>query len=252
MKPMNIVAYGGGTNSTALLIECVNRRIPIELILFADTGGEKPHTYKHLKTFSKWCKANGLPEITTVQQVNQYGTAITLEQICLNKHVLPSLAYGFKTCSQKHKRHPQDKFVNNWPPAKAAWKAGEKVTKLIGFDYGEERRATMTEDKKYLYRYPLIEWEMGREDCIQTIIDAGLPVPGKSSCFFCPASRLDEIKHLKETYPDLWQRALEMEANAELTSVKGLGRRFNWAKIAETRLDDIPLPPEMECGCYDG
>lgn len=38
-----ISSYGGGTNSTALLIECVKRGIRIDMILFADTGGEKPH-----------------------------------------------------------------------------------------------------------------------------------------------------------------------------------------------------------------
>lgn len=249
---MIVIAYGGGTNSTALLIECAKRNIPVALTLFADTGGEKPHTYKYLKMFSKWCVQHGLPEITTVQQVNQHGTYITLEQLCLNKHMLPSLAYGFKTCSQKHKRHPQDKFLNNHPQTKAVWKTGAKVIKMLGYDAGEERRAQMTEDNKYIYKYPLIEWDMGREECIDTIVDAGLDVPGKSACFFCPASRLDEIKALKEFYPELYQRALEMEANADLKSVKGLGRRFNWAEIEKTRLDDIPLPPELECGCYDG
>ena len=134
---MIIVSYGGGTNSTAMLIECVKREIKIDLILFADTGGEKPHTYEYLKMFRKWCIEHGLPKIITVQQVNQYGTAITLEQLCLNKHMLPSLAYGFKTCSQKHKIAPQDKYMNNWRPAKDEWNAGEKITKFIGYDADE-------------------------------------------------------------------------------------------------------------------
>ena len=40
-----VVAYGLGVNSTALLVEFVKRDIRPDLILFADTGGEKPETY---------------------------------------------------------------------------------------------------------------------------------------------------------------------------------------------------------------
>ena len=37
---INIVSYGGGANSTALLVGLHQHRIPVDLILFADTGGE--------------------------------------------------------------------------------------------------------------------------------------------------------------------------------------------------------------------
>ena len=39
-----IVSYGGGTNSTAMLIAMVLKGIKPDLILFADTGGELPET----------------------------------------------------------------------------------------------------------------------------------------------------------------------------------------------------------------
>jgi 3'-phosphoadenosine 5'-phosphosulfate sulfotransferase (PAPS reductase)/FAD synthetase len=45
---MNIVGYGGGTNSTAMLIGLYHKGIPVDLILFSDTGGEQPHTYEYL------------------------------------------------------------------------------------------------------------------------------------------------------------------------------------------------------------
>lgn len=35
---MNIVSFGGGTNSTAMIIGMYLHKIPIDLILFADTG----------------------------------------------------------------------------------------------------------------------------------------------------------------------------------------------------------------------
>ena len=46
---MNVVGYGGGTDSTAMLIGLWKHHIPVDLILFADPGGEQPHTYVYLE-----------------------------------------------------------------------------------------------------------------------------------------------------------------------------------------------------------
>lgn len=57
-------------------------------------------------------------------------------------------------------------------------------------------------------------------------------------------------------YPDLAARAVAMEKNAELTTVKGLGRNFAWGDLyaaddAQAKLfPDSPI--EIDCGCYDG
>ena len=116
---MNIVSFGGGTNSTAMIIGMYQHKIPIDLILFADTGGEQPHTYAFIETFNRWLVERGLPEITIVQYYNKYGDRLTLEQECINSGTLPSTAYGFKRCSLKHKIGTQDKYCNNYPPCKA-------------------------------------------------------------------------------------------------------------------------------------
>lgn len=250
---INIVSYGGGTNSTALLIECAKRGVAVDLIIFADTGGEKPHTYKYRSEFSKWCVEHGLPSITTVQTQNQHGTSITLEQICLNSKSLPSIAYGFKSCSEKHKIRPVNKFLNNWEPAKIAWSIGEKVTKFIGFDLDESHRIKDYSDNKYNIKFPLVDWGMGRDECIASIKGAGLQQPGKSACFFCPSNRVSEIQEMAAQYPNLMDRAIAMEKNADLTTVKGLGRQFAWSDVLKQEdAFGYESAIELGCGCYDG
>ena len=85
-------------------------------------------------------------------------------------------------------------------------------------------------DPKYSKWYPLMEWGWHREDCIRAIEAAGLPQPGKSSCFFCPSMKEHEIINLREQYPDLFRRACALEDNAQpnLKTVQGLGRNFSW------------------------
>ena len=110
---INIVSYGGGANSTALLVGLHQHRIPVDLILFADTGGEHPHTYAYLDIMDRWLKDHGMPEITRVYKTTKDGRRLTLEDECLKSGTLPSIAYGFKRCSLKHKIGPQEKFCNN-------------------------------------------------------------------------------------------------------------------------------------------
>ena len=107
-----VVAFGGGVNSTAMLVEMHKRGIKPDLILFADTGGERPETYAAVEAVSAWCAAHGMPAIGTVKKTYQ-GEPETLEANCLRMNMLPSIAYGFKSCSMKFKTDPQDKYCNN-------------------------------------------------------------------------------------------------------------------------------------------
>ena len=233
---MNIVSFGGGTNSAALLIGLYKHKIPIDLITFADTGAEHPHTYQFIRQMDKWLSEHGMPQITIVQNVDRYGNRLSLETECLRSHTLPSIAYGYKRCSQKHKIAPQEKFCNHYAPCREVWQRREKVNRYIGYDAGEAKRYERSRkhneaDKKYNNRYPLIEeWGWNRDDCIREIKAARLPQPGKSSCFFCPSMKKQEILSLKENYPDLFDRAVALEENAlpYLKTVKGLGRSYSW------------------------
>lgn len=252
-----VVAYGAGTNSTALLVGLHERGERPDLILFADTGGERPETYAYLDVMDTWLASVGFPLLGRVRYTMKDGTMETLEERSLRTRSLPSIAYGYKACSEKFKRRPQDKFVNNWAPAKAAWADGRKCIKLIGYDADEERRVNNApkEDAKYVYRYPLFDWDWDRNDCLDAIARAGLPLPGKSACFFCPSSKKAEVLDLQRRHPDLFERACAMETNAELDTVKGLGRRWAWHTLpaldpSEARL--LQDPDSVPCGCFDG
>ena len=271
-----VVAYGLGVNSTAMLVEFANRGIMPDLILFADTGGEKPETYAYLPVIQQYLKEVNFPEVITVQYQPKTAPYHTLEEQCLQTGTLPSLAYGGKSCSLKYKRSCQDKFIlSRFPPDEAiangrrvvraiGFDASEKrrtyagVVKAIGLDVGENHRLTWARSPKkdnqkqsreawldehfFSYWYPLMEWGMDRAACEQVIRDAGLPVPMKSACFFCPASKKHEIIWLREHHPELMERALAIETNAlpNLTSVAGLGRSFNWGEFLAD-IDDMPL-----------
>lgn len=141
------------------------------------------------------------------------------------------------------------------------WEEGGTVTKIVGFDAGESWRAKDYSSKRYVVRYPLIEWGWDREECVAAIERAGITVPRKSSCWFCPEMEEWEILDLQDEHPELLERALAMERNnSKLVNIKGLGRTVTWQQVVDFHRDQMPMPgmtlmprkSRVPCTCYDG
>lgn len=245
-----VVSFGGGTNSAAMLIEMAGRRVVPDLILFADTGGETPQTYKFVSDFSTWLTEHGMPPIVIVKDGRK-----TLEAEVREAHTLPSLVFGFRSCSDKYKVRPQNRYLAQWKPALDSWAAGGKVVKLVGFDVNETHRIKDYDDAKFVVEYPLARWGWDRMWCAQVVKRNGFE-PGKSACFYCPASRKSDVLKLAKENPRLFERAVAMERNATAaTTVKGLGRHWSWEQLVRADEAQMRLLEDSEdlmpCGCFD-
>lgn len=250
-----IVNCGGGLDSMAILVEFARTGVRPDLVIFANTGGEKPETMRYIQsTIRRFLAHVGFPKLTVVRyepkKFKNFPPYHDLETNCLSNGTLPSLAFGFKSCSIKWKAAAIDAWVNQWALAQECWKAGKRVVKVIGYDASpaDIRRRNHVgdlEDPKYQYRYPLIEWEWTRNRCITEVVNAGLPgwdpayleaakeaetvddmlkvrrklrwiqrggIPMKSSCFFCPAMQKWEVALLGENE---LARIVMMEARAK-------------------------------------
>lgn len=247
-----IVNYGGGVDSTALLVHLVSVGLRPDLILFADTGDEKPETYAYLEFFDGWLQTKGFPGITRVAYTPVSAPYTTLEGNCLSNETLPSISFRKKNCTLKFKAAVMDAFLlgisrgpnqkKGWAPALEALERGVKPVKLIGYDNGPLdscRAVDVEEDRYFRYRYPLRQIKWSREDCITAIRKAGLPVPVKSACFYCASTKDWELYWMAAEHPDLIERGLKIEDVARegkhgLGNVKGLrGQKESWREWCE-------------------
>lgn len=248
-KTTTIVSYGAGVDSTAMLIGLKQKGISVDWIMFSDTGGERPETYAYIQYFNIWLRKNGFPEITVVRYRTKEGVELTLEQDVINNQTLPAIAFGWKTCSQKFKVAPVDKFLKTY-----VIQGDVKPIKFVGFEAGEERRMKPDPNGIYENKYPLITWGWSRNKCKEVIEAEGLCLPPKSSCFFCPNMKKHEILALPD---DLKQRAINIEENAsKVAELKGLGRRFSWTDLINADKSQLDLFEESDyfqepCECID-
>lgn len=247
------VCCGVGVDSVAMLVCMHLLGIRPDLITFADTGDEKPETYLYVPILQQWLRDVGFPQLQVCRYVPKRADYRTLFWNCIINETLPSLAFGWKSCSLKWKRDAQEPLRRRLPLFIQEWSEGKKIQKCIGFDATEKRRTFAAGGAKdmdlYDMHYPLQEWGFTREDCKRIIADAGLPVPLKSACWYCPASKKHEIEWLAENHPDLFELAKLMEEvyrkgkhyRGEDASTVGLGRKFSWS--------DLPIATNDCAGC---
>ena len=197
-----MISFGCGVNSVAMAIYLIDKgwKGPI---VFADTGGEHPETYCYLKYFEReYLQPRGLsvtqispathPELYSRERIRE---EITLERYCLSHHCIPLMAVRW--CSVKFKREPLQRWAE----------ANNIGTQLIGIAVDEPRRIREG-------NYPLVYAGITRKGCIEIIAKAGLEIPRKSGCFFCPNQRISQWRELYFDHPELYNRASALEEMA--------------------------------------
>ncbi|WP_449469983.1 hypothetical protein [Sphingobium chungangianum] len=96
-----IAAWGAGVDSTAMIIELVERGEPIDMVLFADSGSEKIDTYAFIPVFRLWMDRHDIAsEIVRYEPRNLKHWLLydSLGTNMLTNATLPSKAFGRRSC----------------------------------------------------------------------------------------------------------------------------------------------------------
>lgn len=75
-----------------------------------------------------------------------------------------------------------------------------------------ERMRTDSDESVQRLEYPLIDLRLTRDACAALIAREGLPVPPKSSCYFCPFHRPSVWVQMRQEQPELFEKAADLEA----------------------------------------
>lgn len=251
-----VISYGGGVDSTAMILALLDMGVIPNLIIFADTSAEKPETYSYIRYFSDWLMEHYGIRITICRYQPTTAPYDDLPGELEHNGTLPGAALGPASCSIKWK---QDAILHwmkgvpargrrpasaGWKPALDAWAAGEKIWKLIGLDAGskDRKRSHHIGDDRHNNVYLLRELGMDRLDSANLILSHGLRLPIKSACWHCNANKPEELRYIHHHHPELFRRALRIETNAlpKLKSSEGFwrhtrisdGRPGNWKQWA--------------------
>ena len=212
------VSLSGGKDSTAMLLLMIERGMPIDAVLYADTGMEFPEMYGHLQKLDDHLYRERGLHITTLRHSKSFAWMMFEEP----KQKL--------SCLANRQRLGIPPYGNGWPGIKVRWCTGQLKTHLLTKEVNrikQHRNALqyvgIAADESQRCRgeqYPLVDWGITEAQALQICYDRGFDFGGlyeiyhRASCWCCPFQRIDELRKLRLHHPELWSRLLEMDERA--------------------------------------
>lgn len=235
-------SFGGGVQSMAALVLAVQGKIDYQTFLFSNVGddSEYPRTIDYLHAIAiPYAKANGI-RLEILKKVRRDGTEETLWQSLMraDKSIdipvrMSNGAPGNRSCTADYKIRVISKWMKQHGATKEA--PGEVG---IGISLDEFQRMKDSQIPYIRNEYPLIDLRIDRQDCKNLILAAGLPVPPKSSCFFCPFHTIRAWQDLYDKEPELFQRSVELERTLN-DRRRSLGKDEVWLTSKNRPLDEV-------------
>lgn len=240
---ISAMSYGGGVQSTAMLVLSAQGSIDYRLALFANVGhdSENPDTITYLEAFAKpYAAAHGI-ELVELQRVTRDGRPETImgriqnanRSIGIPVRMNGSGAPATRQCTQDFKIKVIAKELK-----RRGATADDPATVALGISMDEfHRMRTDSGIPHERLAYPLIDLNLTRQDCMNVIERAGLPVPPKSSCWFCPFHTQAAWKDMARNEPDLFARSVDLERTINDRRAD-LGKDHVWLSSALRPLDE--------------
>lgn len=229
---LTVISYGGGVQSTAMLVLAAQGKLgyDVDATLFANVGddSEHPATLDYVRDVATpWAAERGIT-VHELKRIKRDGTVETLmgrlmregsRSLPIPVRMPDTGAPGTRSCTKDFKIT----VVGKWLKANGANK-DNPATVCIGISTDEIARLSNKRIEPYERPvYPLIDLGLDRSACQRVIAKAGLPVPGKSSCFFCPFHRPPMWSEMRRDEPELFFKAADLEATL-IARRKELGR----------------------------
>jgi hypothetical protein len=263
---LRTISYGGGVQSTALLVLAAQGRIDFRTFLMANVGhdSESAGTIVYLEEYAKpYAAEHGIELVVLDRVMVRSGETRTLFGE-LTKPGSKSLkipvrmsngAPGTRSCTADYKIQVIARELKRRGATK-----DNKAVIGIGISLDEIQRANNRRcDPHEDIVYPLLDLGLRRSDCARIIRDAGLPVPPKSACWFCPFHRPETWHDMRRDDPPTFEKACQLE---ELLNHRrdDLGKdhvyltRFNkpLRQAIPDGVDLLPMFDEADGNCDSG
>jgi 3'-phosphoadenosine 5'-phosphosulfate sulfotransferase (PAPS reductase)/FAD synthetase len=255
------MSFGGGVQSTAMLVLAVTGRIEnCTLGLFANVGdnAENPTTLDYVHDVAAPYAAEHGIELLELHRGGKhpdlYDRLTEPGSRFLGIPVrMASGAPGNRSCTHDYKMV----VIGRELKARGA-SVDNPADVLVGISTDEIQRANKRRAEPFeRMQYPLLDLGLSRLDCSRIITDAGLPVPPKSSCWFCPFHSVANWTTMRTDDPAMFERAAQLEETltarrAELgKDAVFLSSRTIPLRRAIADLDALPFE-DVDPGCDSG
>jgi len=246
---MKIISLGMGVQSTALyLMSSLGYIERADYAIYADLKSEKPTTDNLVKYLLDWQKYNDGIEIL-IEDADIYADVINGVNSDGKPFVtipafLESGGMVQRQCTGEYKIKTVKNKIRELHGLK--YKQRMKPTELwLGISTDEIERAKVSQMYNVEYKYPLIDKQISRADCITFLEERSFHNVDKSSCVFCPYQQNKQFREIKEKYPEQWSKIVEVDKAIRDKSRKGKEDRLYLHRSLKP-IDEVYLQENQE------
>ena len=238
MDRYHVASFSGGKDSTAMVLLLLEKKYPLDEVLFCDTTVEFPAMYRHIDRIRPIIEGHGV-KFTTLRGKKSFEEYM-LRHVYTSRKGVTKQGYtwpdmGARWCTRALKIRPIDNYLKTLP---------KNTLQYIGLASDESARLQRKNNQNQNHRHPLVVWGMTEADCLDYCYMRGYDWEGlydhfaRASCFLCPFQRLDALRALRRHYPDLWSYMLDIDSKSERQfraeySIKDLDTRFYVEELRE-------------------
>lgn len=246
---LRVISLGAGVQSTTMALMAAAGEIgPMpDCAIFADTGWEPKSVYDHL---DKLAKALPFP-VYIVQHGNLRSDLLassnsTGQRFAAVPWFTENGGMGRRQCTAEYKLLPIRRKLREllgYAPRKRIPRGSVEV--WIGISTDEIQRMKDARDIWQINRFPLIDANVSRRDCISWMAKTGWEAP-KSACIGCPYHSNAMWRDMKDNDPDSWADAVEMDK-----AIRHSGTNMRFAQFMHRSLkplDQVDLSTPAEKG----
>lgn len=224
MSNLKTISYGGGVQSTAMIVLAATRNKDFERImggrvaygLFCNVGddSEHPATLDYVRNVAQPWAADRCVEVVELapRRLSLLSHMLDHDDPLTLREPIPIRGVNGKPLSRSCTADWKIKRLGAWLKDQGCGLDKPAATVAIGISVDEIERAGRGRDEKWERRvYPLLHMGLNRRDCMDVIASAGLQVPPKSSCWFCPYHKPSTWAEMGRDEPELFARAQQLE-----------------------------------------
>lgn len=218
----HIASVSFGKDSLAMLLMLLEKGMPLDEVVFYDTGMEFQAIYDIRDQIKPLLRERGIA-YTEMQPAAPFTYTMFDKPVNVGK---PTFHHGYSWCGGVCRWGTTEKLksLDKWAESKKAYV-------YVGIAADESKR--LAKERKSYKLFPLADWGMTEQQCLEYCYKHGYfwrecgvrlyDILDRVSCWCCANKNLKELRNIHSRLPAYWDRLKDMQSQLE-RPMKGPGK----------------------------
>lgn len=235
----NVISFSGGKDSTAMLVKMIEDGEDIADIVYFNGGWDFPQMHEHLEKVEEYIGR----KITHLRPMKSFTQMAVSHKVRARDGTVKRCGYGWPGQLRRWCTRIKQTVLETHTKS-LAYRNPLPIVQCIGFACDEVNRVERRRPKDssvLIDRFPLVEWNMTEAEALAFCRNRGFDWGGlydvfdRVSCFCCPLGGKRQVWRIRDNYPELMHRMLELEESMPEGKYRGFTRGMRVSELINVK-----------------